>query len=213
MRLVCRTVLPFAMAAALAACKFVDTAELEARNAAKANESGQAVADWDSQIVPHMNEAAVTIDTLRGALTSDGLEAAGTKYGHREGGEGSPFTYVAAFEGTIVEANTESRAGTASVDVDGDGKADVTLQLGPVIRGTAIRDALPFVSFTEYQNQIEFARVAKDLNAQAYERVLSTLPRDALVGSKIRGVGAVTVRGSDETFVVTPVDVSLEAAS
>ncbi len=35
----------------------------------------------------------------------------------------------------MVEANLTSHARKAMVDTDGDGKADLTLQLGPVIKG------------------------------------------------------------------------------
>ncbi len=82
--------------------------------------------------------------------------------------EGAPWNFPVAITGTIVEANTKSRAATADIDTDGDGKADATLQLGPVIKGTSIRDVLPFVSFTSYSNQIDYADVAKAFNTQAF---------------------------------------------
>lgn len=209
--------LAIALGAGLAGCKFVETAELQAQAAAAAAQKASAGKtpsdDWDARVLPHMREAAVPVATLRTALGSQGLEAAGASYGHREGGEGTPFTYVARVEGTIVEANTESRAATAGVDTDGDGAADVTLQLGPVIRGTALRDALPFVSFTDYENQIEFARAAKAFNAEVNARVLEAVPRNSLVGARVRAIGAATVRKVDETLLVTPVEVEIEAAS
>ena len=34
------------------------------------------------------------------------------------------------------------------------------IQIGPVLRGTALRDALEFVRFTDFVNQFEFAGVA-----------------------------------------------------
>jgi len=214
MRHLHRTALALGLAASLSACKFVETAELRAKaEAAAAGTAASPADDWDGRVLPQMRESAVAVATLRTALLSDGLEAAGAAHGHREGGEGTPFTYVTAVEGTIVEANTESRAATAGVDTDGDGSADVTLQLGPVIRGTAIRDALPFISFTDYENQIEFARLAKAFNTKAYNEVLKALPRENLVGAGVKATGAVTVRKADETLLVTPVEITLEAAS
>ena len=62
------------------------------------------------------------------------------------------------FDGVIVAADTESRASTISVDATGQGKADAIVQIGPAMRGTAIRDALDFVSFNDFTNQIDFAR-------------------------------------------------------
>ena len=39
-----------------------------------------------------------------------------------------------------------------------DGKpTTVVLQIGPVIFGTALRDALPFIAFGDFVNQIDYA--------------------------------------------------------
>ena len=35
------------------------------------------------------------------------------------------------------------------------------LQIGPVIKGTSIRDSLDFLKFDDFTNQLEFARVCK----------------------------------------------------
>ena len=75
-------------------------------------------------------------------------------------------------EGKIVAANTQSRAATIDVDVDGDGKADARVQIGPAMRGTALRDSLDFVQFNEFTNQIDFAQFGKAFNAYADKTVL-----------------------------------------
>ena len=67
-------------------------------------------------------------------------------------------------EGKIVASNTQSRAATIDVDVDGDGKADLRAQIGPAMRGTALRDALDFVDFNSFKNQIDFAQFGKSFN-------------------------------------------------
>ncbi len=214
-RSVRRTGLALLLALGLTGCKFVETAELTAAAEAAATARQAKTAsldDWSGKVLPHMRDKAVPVATVAAALAR-GLEDAGAQYGYREGGEGTPFSYAVVVDGKIVEANTESRAATAGVDTDGDGAADVTLQLGPVIRGTAIRDVLPFISFTDFENQIEFAQVAKALNTEAYDTVLADLPRDALVGSTVHAIGAVTVRKAGETLLVTPVEIGIEAAS
>ena len=99
------------------------------------------------------------------------------------------------------------------MDTDGDGKPDATLQLGPVIRGSSIRDVLPFVTFTSYANQIEFAEVAKAFNTQAYEKALKDLPRDNLVGATVEATGVFTLRSASEKILVTPVLVKLGAGA
>ena len=69
-------------------------------------------------------------------------------------------------------AKTDTRAATADVDIDGDGTADATVQLGPVIRGTTLRDVQPFFDFTAFRDQIAFAELARALNDQAYKTAL-----------------------------------------
>ncbi|XBS68225.1 DUF2291 family protein [Acerihabitans sp. KWT182] len=56
-----------------------------------------------------------------------------------------------------------------TLNVNGD---TVLLQLGPVIKGNAVRDAAGFIHFEDFKNQVQFAQVARALNKQA----LSGLP-------------------------------------
>lgn len=76
-------------------------------------------------------------------------------------------------EGLVVRVDLASRVGRALIDLSpDDGQADVALQVGPVIRGTALRDALSFVSFSDFANQLEFADVGHALNAQVIASVV-----------------------------------------
>ncbi|WP_152046255.1 DUF2291 family protein [Aureimonas psammosilenae] len=196
----------------LSGCKIIETAELKARAeaAAKPSAGANATALWDTKVVPYVTEKAAPFPEVTAAAKAD-LKLAGEKYGYREVGEGAPWNFVSRLSGTVTAANTGSRAATAEVDVDGDGKPDATIQLGPVIKGTSIRDALPFVSFTQVRNQIEFADVAKSFNTAAYEKVLKDLPRDRLVGSKVEATGVFTLRSSTERVLFTPVSMRVEA--
>lgn len=203
-----------ACAAALPGCKFIETAELAARAeaAAKPAAGSDIAGRWDGEIVPYLVGKARPLGEIRTALAG-GLDAAGAAHGYREVPEGAPWNFPVALAGTIVAANTQSRAATAEVDTDGDGQADATIQLGPVIRGTSIRDVLPFVTFTSYANQIEYADVAKAFNAQAFERVLRDLPRDGLVGSPVEATGVFTLRTASDKILVTPVLLKLGAGA
>ncbi|KQT51992.1 hypothetical protein ASG43_20660 [Aureimonas sp. Leaf454] len=199
---------------ALPACKFVDTAELAARRQAAAapTAGASATAIYGTKVVPYIAEKAAPYAEIRKALAAD--FAAGAKtFGYREVQEGAPFNFLARLSGTIVSADTKSRAATALVDTDGDGQGDVTLQLGPVIKGTSLRDALPFVTFTRYANQIEFADVAKAFNVQAYETALKALPRDALAGRSVEALGAFTLKAASDKVLVTPVEIRLGAGA
>jgi predicted lipoprotein len=131
------------------------------------------------------------------------LDAAGAKHGHREKGEGDPWNIAVKISGKIVEAETDLRAGTADVDLDGDGKADVQLQIGPVIKGTALRDILPFISFTSYTNQIDFAGLANALNDRAFDSALKSIDRKSLKGKTVDVVGVFTTDNASDMPVVT----------
>ena len=112
-------------------------------------------------------------------------------------------------DGVIIAAETESRASTISVDASGQGKSEVIVQIGPAMRGTAIRDALDFVSFNDFTNQIDFARYGKAFNNYVNHTTLEKLPRDALIGRKVTVLGAYPFVSSAETPLVTPVEVSI----
>lgn len=192
-------------------CKIIKTDELVARTeaAAKPTAAANAAGLWASKVVPFVEEKAAPFPDVIAAAKAD-LKAAGARYGHREGGEGAPWNFVARVAGTVTGANTQSRAATADIDVNGDGTPDVTLQLGPVLRGTSIRDALPFVSFTQVRNQIEFADVAKSFNTAAYDTALKNLPLDRLVGRKIEAAGVFTLRSASDKALLTPVTMRVE---
>jgi predicted lipoprotein len=108
--------------------------------------------------------------------------------------------------GTVAAADSHSRVGLVRIHFTEGVEADV--QVGPVIRGTAIRDALPFIQFSDFANQIDYAQVASLLNERVLEQ-LRHLPTPAtLVGRRMRVVGALRLAGS--SWEITPI--SLEVA-
>jgi predicted lipoprotein len=108
-----------------------------------------------------------------------------------------------------VAANTESRAGTVDVDADGDGKADAQVQIGPVMRGTALRDSLDFVSFNQFTNQIDFAQFGKAFNLYVGKTLTSNLPRDKLAGQTVKLLGAYPLGAAGSLPLVTPAEIEL----
>ena len=94
---------------------------------------------WDAKVIPYLTAKAGAFPAVRDLARSNADEA-GKTYGFRQKEGNSPWTLVTRIDGKIVAANTTSRAGTIDVDADGDGKADVTVQIGPAMRGTALRD-------------------------------------------------------------------------
>jgi predicted lipoprotein len=106
--------------------------------------------------------------------------------------------------GRVVSVDTRSRSGTAVVELDGRPGSTVVLQVGPVITGTAIRDALPALGFDRFVNQIQHADVGNELNARVEREVLQPLDRAALRGRHVGFAGMATFEeGRPPT--VTPV--------
>lgn len=163
---------------------------------------------WASKVLPHFAASAEPMGEVLAAIAAD-LGSAGEKYGYRAATEGSPWTFIVAGSGTITKKNTQSRAGTMTVSVDGMGSG-ATIQIGPVVKGNAIRDSLPFVSFKDFTNQLQFADVGKALTALA----LAAIGADAAAlteGQKVSFTGAMSLNRGSDKILITPV--SLKAAA
>ena len=204
-----------AIGLATTSCRFIPTADVKAIADAGAGKSAAAfdpakmVADiWPTKVVPYMEKKAGPFAEVRD-LAAKSPDEAGAKYGYREDATGMPWTLVVRIEGVIVAANTESRAATIGVDATGKGAADATVQIGPAMRGTAIRDALSFVSFNDFTNQIDFAQFGKAFNTYVDKTVLAKLPRDALIGRKVTVLGAYPLGAAGDIPLVTPVGISI----
>ncbi|CAD6561358.1 hypothetical protein LMG28727_07410 [Paraburkholderia kirstenboschensis] len=163
---------------------------------------------WSTKIVPDVEKRATDYTTLRAAIGAD-ADAAGRKYGYRGKDDGAPWNFPTTVHGTIVEVDTQSSQGTVGVDTDGDGKADVIVDIGPTVLGTTLRDTLDFISFTSFRNQIEYAQFGTALNSYAATHVMKPLPRDALKGKQVTVTGAFSYDSSAEQPEVVPLAVAL----
>ncbi|PYE25835.1 putative lipoprotein [Rhizobium sp. PP-CC-3A-592] len=195
----------------LAGCKIIKTPTAE--EAAEAASGGfnperQATELWTPKVVPYLTSKAGPYAEVAALIASD-PEAAAAKYGHKEKEGNAPWTYAAKISGTVIKAETTSRAGYLDTDIDGDGKADVRVQIGPVIKGTAIRDSLDFVSFNQFKNQIQWAEFGKAFNAHLNGQVLQALPRAGLEGKTIEAVGAYPLPAKGQLPLLTPVNLAI----
>jgi predicted lipoprotein len=199
----------------LASCRFVPTSEVQALASGGAANSEAAfdpdkmvAAIWQSKVVPTIEKKAGPFVQVRD-LAAKSPDEAGAKFGYRAKSEDTPWTLMVKLDGVIVAANTESRAATISVDATGQGKTDAIVQIGPAMRGTAIRDALDFVSFNDFTNQIDFARYGKAFNGYVDRATLEGLPRDALVGRRVTVLGVYPLASAADPPLVTPVEISI----
>jgi predicted lipoprotein len=200
--------------ALVCSCRFIPTADVQTLAAGQSQDKPafdpdkMVASDWTAKVVPYFEKKAGPFAEVRD-LAAKSPDEAGARFGYRPKSGDSPWTLMVKLEGIVVEANTESRAATIGVDTTGKGKADATVQIGPALRGTSIRDALDFVSFNDFTNQIDFARYGKAFNLYADREILERLPRDSLVGRKVTAIGAYPLSSSGETPLVTPVEITL----
>jgi predicted lipoprotein len=199
----------------LASCRLIATADVPGlANANAPSGSGafdpdkMAASMWSTKIVPYFEKKAGAFEQVHD-LAAKSPDEAGSKFGFRAKSEDTPWTLMVTLDGVIVSADTESRASTISVGATSQDKAVATVQIGPAIRGTAIRDALDFVSFGDFTNQIDFARFGKALNNYVNHNTLEKLPRDELIGRKVTVIGAYPFVSATETPLVTPVEITI----
>jgi predicted lipoprotein len=154
--------------------------------------------------VSTLEDSAVPLPELHAALRKD-ADAAGERYGKRQGT--SPYSFSTSGEGVAGQAE----GGLMPVRVQGVPKgATVSLQVGPAINGTAIRDGVGFIEFGQFTNQVEYAAAATALNEQVKKQVLADIDPATLAGKRVSFVGAFSSITPD---VVTITPVKLETGA
>jgi len=142
---------------------------------------------WASKLLPAVLNAAVDARTLLDALAAS-PDDAGARYGHRQ--PNGPVYFIVKGTGQVAAVDVHSQVGLAQIDIAPfDRRPDVSIQLGPVLRGTSLRDATGIVRFTDFVNQLQFADVANELNDRVLKQVLAPLDKAKLAGRTVSFVG------------------------
>ncbi|MFF3440930.1 DUF2291 family protein [Streptosporangium sp. NPDC002721] len=155
---------------------------------------------YDDRVVPAVERKAVELPVLVKAMHT-GMEEAGKRYGVRHGT--GPYTF--AVKGTGRAGPVTS--GLMHVTVPGlPPDTRVSLQVGSVINGTALRDVVGFINFGQFLNQVEYADAATALNDQMREKLLGNLDVARLEGKEISFVGAFSFL-TPSVVTITPVSI------
>jgi predicted lipoprotein len=156
---------------------------------------------WESKVLPTVQSKAVDFSQLYTELILN-QDAASQKYGNKVGG---PYNFLTKFAGKVLSADTSSRVGVIKVEVQSNNAPiELTVQVGPVVQGTAIRDGLGFITFNDFVNQLQFADVADELNTRGLKNALGSTDPSTLVGKTVTISGAFTL-DDIKNIVVTPV--------
>lgn len=146
---------------------------------------------WASKLLPAVINSAVDARLLLNALASS-PEQACARYGRREAN--GPCHFLVKGSGRVTAVDTRSRAGLALVDIPPfDQQPDLSIQIGPVLRGASLRDATGLVPFSAFVNQLQFADAGNEINARVLNTVLAGLDRVRLQGRLVSFAGALSV--------------------
>jgi predicted lipoprotein len=155
---------------------------------------------WTAKVLAAAEASAIDIHSL--ALPRDGST------------ERARRSVLVSGTARVTEVDLKSRVGLAYLDIAGQPDSRVALQVGPVLRGTALRDALPFVKFSDFVNQIDFAAVASELNARALASALRGLDLAGLKGKTVSFRGATAVNpGASAVIEIVPIAVRIEGSA
>jgi predicted lipoprotein len=154
------------------------------------------------KVTADIDKRAVALSELVPALKKD-ADAAGKQYGKRQGS--SPYNFAVTGEG--VAGKPES--GLLPVKVKGLKDTTVNVQIGPAINGSALRDAVGFITFNQFVNQVDYADAATALNTQVKAKVLKGLDPSSMEGKKVSFTGAFTLLTPE---LVTVVPIRLESS-
>ncbi|MFN0103153.1 MAG: DUF2291 family protein [Bryobacteraceae bacterium] len=161
---------------------------------------------WASKLVPRILNDSVDARTLLNTLA-----ASPENHGRREG-EG-PAYFLVKGRGVVLRVDSTSRNGLALVDIAPlDGRPDLSIQIGPVLRGSSLRDATGLIKFSDFVNQLQFADAGNELNDRVLRTVLANLDRTTLPGKTVSFAGTLAAEGQGEPPLrgLVPVQLTVE---
>ncbi|WP_333813989.1 DUF2291 domain-containing protein [Muricomes intestini] len=168
------------------------------------NAGDDVAAIWESSALPELNETAVDLKDLL-TESKGNLATLADKYGKYSMGNSGELSYVVKGTGKVEEVNTESQAGYMAVALDGyTGPETIKIQIGPVYKGSSIRDTLSFIKFGDYKNQEEWAAVSQSINQVVAKDVVEPAKPDSLMDKNVSFIGAFTVSAGNTDVLITP---------
>lgn len=111
-------------------------------------------------------------------------------------------SYFVQFTGKVERLDGQSGAINVVIKTP---EQEIPVQIGTIIRGNAIRDASSLISFDQFKNQIQFARLSKEFNRKAMSGI--TKPDESWIGQDVDVFAAVTVKNGQIQDAV-PIEIS-----
>ena len=153
---------------------------------------------WYSKIIPTISNDSEEITFMLDELFSN-KELAEEKYGHRSG-TGS-YSFMVNGKAEIIGLNKESRVGTIELKLSKDYDAKIFITIGPVIKKDSIRDAVKFIKFNDFVNQLDFADVSRIIKVRVLNEIIGPLNLKEITGKKLKFEGAITFDRKDKIYI------------
>jgi len=192
----------------ITSCKLWTIRPIESKERKPATASPQFNAEtyvdsiWQSKVVPTMLEKAADLTAVLSALDAD-VEAAKTQFNSSAAGGTAHFIVKGAGRVSRVESRSQNRTLTVTLP-NYNGGTEVAIQIGPAFRGTALRDAVGFIQFNQFVNQLQFADVGNRLNDRVTTSVVKDFDPATAQGKLISFCGAFTFTDRAR-IMITPV--------
>ena len=149
---------------------------------------------WASRLVPAVEAAASPPGPLLAALAAS-REDARKRFALRQ--DDATAWFAVKGDVRILRLDTASRAGTAVLDAAPfDGRPDAVLAIGPVVRGSVLRDSTGLIPFSQFVNQIDYADVNNALNDLVVERVIAPVKPSLTRGATVSLCGVLVVEAA-----------------
>jgi predicted lipoprotein len=160
---------------------------------------------WDTVVVPRVESISGDYKTLIASLEADEEETS-KKYGYRLIEEGNRYNFAVKGTVKVLSIDTSSLNGTVSLDfAPFDDVEDCRMSIGPVLRGSALRDIQNTLSLNDFGNQVDFARFAAELNNKVKENVLGDIDFSRTAGREADVTGAFAYEGRGSVITIMPV--------
>lgn len=163
---------------------------------------------WKNDADSYFASSATDFVTLMNEANGD-LNSLAKKYGHYSMGDSGELSYIVRGTGTIESVKNKLRAGYLGVKVDGyEGDSQVRLQIGPVYKGSAVRDTITKINYKDYKNQIEWAQVSVAFHNLISQEIIAPVKMDEMEGKKVEFIGCFTVDRPSQ-ILITPVSLKV----
>lgn len=159
---------------------------------------------FTDKIVPYAKSHAHDIAKVQKALADDSaFDKACKQYGVQKS-QAFPCTFWVSLTGTVQAIDHSSRAGKLTLKTAGGN--EVTVMIGPVIPGTDVRDGYPKISYSDFNNQDDFADLAESLNKEVVKTVKAA-SGELKAGQQVTVIGAYATWGGPAAgpVEITPV--------